>query len=159
VRDRDDIDVGRDHDIHDAVREPHAGSPALFANGVEELMRYVTVSHNARQRVAIADTLVGGQLIRAGEGVLIQIDSANRDETVFPDPDRLDIHRQPHRHFALGHGLHRCLGHALARVELQVVFDTLLRRVPTLRLAVPIEQVPFKSDKNLVGAHRLPVAW
>jgi cytochrome P450 len=136
-----------------------AGGPELLANGVEELLRYATVSHNARQRVAIADTVIGGQLIRAGEGVLIQIDSANRDETVFCDPDRLDIHRPPHRHFALGHGLHRCLGHALARVELQVVFESLLRRVPSLRLAVPIEQIPFKSDENLVGAHRLPVAW
>ncbi|WNG18712.1 cytochrome P450 [Cystobacter fuscus] len=126
---------------------------------VQELLRYVTVSQNARQRAVTEDLTIGGQLIRAGEGVLIQIDSANRDETIFSDPDRLDVNRAPHRNLALGHGVHLCMGRALALIELEVVFGTLFRRVPTLRLAVPLEDIPFKQDENLLGAHELPVTW
>jgi cytochrome P450 len=132
---------------------------AAVAAAIEELMRFVTVSHNARQRVAVEDTVVGGQPIRAGEGVLIQIDSANRDETAFADPDRLDLARPPRRHFALGHGVHICLGRALAQIELQIVFASLARRMPSLRLAAPLAEIPFKDDENLLGAHALPVTW
>jgi len=133
-----------------------AKDPSL---AVQELMRYVTVSQNARQRAATEDLTIGGQLIRAGEGVLVQIDSANRDETVFSDPDRLEIDRAPHRNLALGHGIHLCMGRALALIELEVVFGTLFRRIPTLRLAVPVEEIPFKQDENLLGAHEVPVTW
>jgi cytochrome P450 len=136
-----------------------ADRPDERAAAIDELLRYLTVSHNARQRVAVEDVVIGGQLIRAGEGVLIQIDSANRDEAAFADPDRLDLGRPPRRHVALGHGVHICLGRALARLELEIAFTTLIRRIPTLRIAVPFDQISFKTDENLVGVHELPVTW
>ncbi len=86
-------------------------------------------------------------------------DSGNRDETAFPDPDVLDIHRQARHHVAFGYGVHQCLGQPLARVELQVVYGTLYRRVPTLRRAVPLEEIRFKHDMLVYGVHELPVSW
>ncbi|RKH55640.1 cytochrome P450 [Corallococcus llansteffanensis] len=133
--------------------------PGEIAAAVQELLRYVTVSHIGRQRAATQDITIGGQLIRAGEGVLAQPDSANRDESVFTDPDRLDLRREPRHNFAFGHGIHLCTGRMLALIELEVVFLTLFRRIPTLRLAVPLDQVAFKQNENLLGAHELPVTW
>ncbi|RKH35904.1 cytochrome P450 [Corallococcus praedator] len=133
--------------------------PAAITAAVQELLRFINVSHLARQRVATVDVTIGGQLIRAGEGILAQPDSANRDETVFSDPDRLDLHREVHRHFAFGHGIHLCTGRALSLIEFEVVFKTLFQRIPTLRLAVPPEEVRFKKDENLLGVHELPVTW
>lgn len=136
-----------------------AEEPRQLSAAIQELLRYVTVSNSGRQRVATEDVIVGGQLIRAGEGVLVQMDSANRDETVFPEPDRLDLHRTPRRNLALGHGVHLCTGRALALVELEVVFRTLLQRIPTLRLAVPVEDLSFRKEENLLGVYELPVTW
>lgn len=141
------------------ARFREAESSTELAAAIQELLRFVTVAHAPRQRVAMEDVTIGGQLIRAGEGVLIQLDSANRDESVFPNPDRLDVQREPHRNLALGHGIHLCMGRALALLQLEVVFRTLFRRVPTLRLAVPVEQIPFKQNENLLGAHEVPVTW
>ncbi|RNG22204.1 cytochrome P450 [Streptomyces botrytidirepellens] len=133
---------------------------SVHTTAVQELLRYITVSHNARQRAATDDIEIGGTLIRRGEGVLIQIDSANRDETAFPDPDHLDLLRTPsRRHLALGLGVHHCTGHTLAGIELDIAYTTLFRRLPDLRLAVDITEVPFKFDENLVGAHALPMTW
>lgn len=114
-----------------------AEDPQQLSAAIQELLRYVTVSHSGRQRVATEDVIIGGQLIRAGEGVLVQTDSANRNETVFPDPDRLDIHRPPQRNLALGHGIHLCTGRAL----------------------VPVEQISFKRNDNLLAAYEMPVTW
>ncbi|MGW0994694.1 cytochrome P450 [Streptomyces sp. NPDC002523] len=129
------------------------------AAAVVELLRYTTVAHNAMPRIATEDVVIGTTLVRAGEGVLIQLDAADRDPSAFPDPDRLDIGRPPSRNLALGHGPHYCLGYALAHVEQQVAFGTLFRRIPELRLAVPMEELPFKDNENLVGLHILPVTW
>ncbi|MCY1075970.1 cytochrome P450 [Archangium lansingense] len=148
------LDPDQRGELHAVAEDPQQLSAAI-----QELLRYVTVSHSGRQRVATEDIIIGGQLIRAGEGVLVQTDSANRDETVFPNPDQLDLHRPPHRNLALGHGLHLCTGRALALIELEVVFPTLLRRVPTLRLAVPVEDIPFKQNDNLLAAYEMPVTW
>lgn len=83
----------------------------------------------------------------------------NRDPEVFPDPDRLDLTRDARRHVAFGFGVHQCLGQPLARMELQVVYGTLYRRIPTLRLAGDLQDVPFKHDAFIYGVHELPVAW
>jgi cytochrome P450 len=133
--------------------------PKLVANAVEELLRYLTIVHNGRRRVALDDIEVGGQVIRKGDGVVIATEAANRDEAAFPDPDKLDIHRAARHHVAFGYGIHQCLGQPLARVELQVVYSTLYRRIPTLALAVPIEELPFKHDMAIYGVHALPVTW
>jgi cytochrome P450 len=133
--------------------------PKLVANAVEELLRYLTIVHNGRRRIALEDIEIGGEVIRAGEGVVIATEVANRDEAAFPDPDRLDIHRTARHHVAFGYGVHQCLGQPLARVELQVVYSTLYRRIPSLALAVPVDELPFKHDMAIYGVHALPVTW
>jgi cytochrome P450 len=134
--------------------------PKVIANAVEEMLRYLTIVHSGRRRVALADVEVDGQLIRAGEGVILANDSGNRDPAAFPgDPDRLDVLRDARHHVAFGYGIHQCLGQPLARVELQVVYGTLYRRLPKLALAVPFEEVAFKHDMVVYGVHALPVTW
>lgn len=126
---------------------------------VEELLRYFTIAELVMSRVAVEDVRIGGADIRAGDGVLVSTLSADRDPAVFEDPHRLDVERGERHHLAFGFGPHQCLGQNLARMELQVVFDTLFRRVPELRLAVPVEELPVKSDSVVFGVHELPVTW
>ncbi|WP_329048360.1 cytochrome P450 [Amycolatopsis sp. NBC_01488] len=133
--------------------------PALVASAVEELLRYLNITHNGRRRVALEDIEIGGETIRAGEGVIMANDVANRDPSVFPDGDRLDLTRDAHRHVAFGFGVHQCLGQPLARLELQVVYRTLYRRIPTLALATDVERIPFKHDGSVYGVYELPVTW
>jgi hypothetical protein len=140
-----------------AVRE--SDDPKLIANTVEELLRYLNITHSGRRRIALADLEVGGRLIREGEGVIAANDIANRDATAFPDPDVLDVHRKARHHVAFGYGVHQCLGQPLARVELQVVYSTLYRRIPTLALAQPLDELKFKHDMVVYGVHSLPVTW
>ncbi|MFJ4918397.1 cytochrome P450 [Streptomyces sp. NPDC088725] len=134
--------------------------PARIASAVEELLRYLTIVHTGRRRVATEDVEVAGTLVRAGEGVILVNDSGNRDPEVFPDGDRLDIDRPGvRRHMAFGHGTHQCLGQNLARTELQLAYPALLRRFPNLRTAVPDEELRFKDDMLVYGVHGLPVTW
>ncbi|WP_328385510.1 cytochrome P450 [Streptomyces sp. NBC_00400] len=133
--------------------------PSLIKGAVEELLRYLTIVHNGLPRVATEDITVGGRTIRAGEGVLCTLNSANRDDDVFPGGDALDVGRDARRHIAFGFGVHQCLGQPLARVELQIAVETLLRRLPDLRLAIPFEDVRFRHDMGIYGVHALPVAW
>lgn len=132
----------------------------LIPGAVDELLRYLTVTHRGRHRVATADIEIGGKLIRAGEGVITAQDAANRDETVFEDPNQLDIRRpDAHHHLAFGYGPHMCLGAPLAKIELQVAYKALFERLPTLRLAVPFDEIEFKHDSAVYGVHRMPVEW
>ncbi|MFG1702681.1 cytochrome P450 [Nonomuraea sp. M3C6] len=133
--------------------------PKLVAATVEELLRYLNIVHNGRLRVATEDIDVAGQTVRAGEGLIMVNEMGNRDPEVFTDPDRVDIRRDARRHVAFGFGVHQCLGQPLARMELQVVYGTLYRRIPTLKLATDLDQVPFKFDGMVYGVHELPVAW
>ena len=146
---------------HPAEAERLRGEPdpALVASAVEELMRYLTITHDGRKRVATEDIEIGGVTIAAGEGVIIATDLANRDEQVFEDPDTLDLSRNPRNHVGFGFGIHQCLGQNLARVELQVVYPTLLARVPGLRLAGEAADLPYKHDAAIYGVHSLPVTW
>ena len=98
-------------------------------------------------------------MIKAGEGVILPNDIANRDPSMFSDPDTLDVHRDARRHVAFGFGVHQCLGQPLARMELQVVYSTLYRRIPTLRRAVELHEIPFKHDGAVYGVYSLPVTW
>jgi cytochrome P450 len=134
-------------------------NPQFNAGAVEELLRYLTVSHAGRRRVALADIESGGQTIHAGEGVVLPAEIANWDPAAFPDPDRLDIRRNARHHVAFGFGVHQCVGQPLARLELQVVYGTLYRRIPTLRLATDLGQIPFKHDGTVYGVYELPVTW
>jgi cytochrome P450 len=141
------------------ARVRDAGDPALIANAVEELLRYLSITENLVYRVAAEDFTISDQLVRAGEGVIISLPTANRDATVFESPDKFDIDRNTAGHIAFGYGVHQCLGQNLARVELQVAVPTLLRRLPGLRLAVPFEEVSFRADTGTYGVHRLPIEW
>ncbi|MFC0434897.1 cytochrome P450 [Kutzneria buriramensis] len=133
--------------------------PAKIPNAVEELLRYLTVVHNGLPRAAKEDVEIGGQLIKAGEGLLVALPSANRDDAAFPDADRLDVDRPSPRHLTFGFGIHHCLGHYLARVEVQVAIETLFRRLPGLRLAIPFEQLEFRHQMAVYGVFELPVRW
>ncbi|MFI9838790.1 cytochrome P450 [Nonomuraea sp. NPDC051941] len=133
--------------------------PKLIASAVEELLRYLTITHGGLRRVALEDIEIAGQVIRAGEGIITVNETANRDPSVFPDPDRLDLQRNPRLHVTFGYGVHQCLGQPLARMELQVAYPALLRRIPTLTLTAELEQIPFKHDGFVYGAYELPVTW
>lgn len=93
-------------------------------------------------------------------GVLLLLgEMADRDPSVFPDPDRLDLTREARHHQAFGVGTHHCLGQPPARMELQVVHPTLFRRIPTLRIAADLDELPFKHDAVIYGLHAFPVTW
>lgn len=132
--------------------------PALADSAVEELLRYLTIAHTG-VRAALEDVELDGQVIRAGETVTIAANAANRDPERFPEPDTLDLRRHAAGHLAFGHGIHQCLGQQLARVEMRVAIPALFARFPTLRLAVPADEVPLRHDMNIYGVHRLPVSW
>jgi cytochrome P450 len=135
------------------------GDPALMRNAVEELLRYFSILDVATARAALADIELGDVTIRAGDGLLSVGAAANWDETVFADPDVIDIHRDARGHVAFGFGPHQCLGQHLARLELEIVFNTLFARLPGLRLAAPVEDLPFKDDASVYGLYALPVTW
>jgi len=133
--------------------------PKFIANAVEELMRYLSIIQNGQRRIAVEDIEIAGETIRAGEGIILDLAPANWDARVYPEPDKLNLSRDASGQLGFGYGRHQCVGQQLARAELQIVFHTLLRRIPTLRLAVPIEEVPFKHDRLAYGVYELPVAW
>ncbi|MFB7668016.1 cytochrome P450 [Kitasatospora sp. NPDC056138] len=133
--------------------------PSLIKGAVEELLRYLSIVHLGIPRVALEDVDLDGTLIRAGDGVLCMASTANWDEQVFTGGDRLDVTRDARRHLAFGFGIHQCLGQPLARAELQIALQTLLERLPGLRLAVPFEDLRYRSDMVVYGVHELPVTW
>ncbi|GAA2253795.1 MULTISPECIES: cytochrome P450 [Kitasatospora] len=133
--------------------------PGSTPDVVEELLRYFTITDIITARVAKDDVEIGGQIIRVGEGVFALGGSANRDPAVFENPDELDVDRGARQHLAFGHGPHQCLGQSLARMELEIVYETLLRRVPGLRLAESVDDLPLKNDAAIFGLHGLPVIW
>jgi cytochrome P450 len=136
-----------------------AEDPKVIAAAVEELMRYLSIIQTGQRRIAIEDIEVGGETIRAGEGIILDVAPANWDSRQFHHPDKLDLLREEGPHVGFGYGRHQCVGQQLARMELQIVLPTLFRRIPTLRLAVPVEQLPFKHDALAYGIYELPVTW
>lgn len=134
--------------------------PGVIANAVEELLRYLSIIQTGQRRVATEDIEIGGETIHAGEGIIIDLAPANWDPKKFPHPEDLDLQRaDAGDNLAFGYGRHQCVGQQLARAELQIVFSTLLRRIPTLRLATTIDKIPFKNDKLAYGVYELPVTW
>ncbi|AHH99927.1 cytochrome P450 [Kutzneria viridogrisea] len=133
--------------------------PELTDNAIEELLRYLTVSHLGASRAALEDVELGGKLIEAGQTIVVSLPSANRDPEKFPEPDSLDLGRSTQGHVAFGHGVHQCLGQHLARLTLRVGYRALFDRFPTLRLAVPAEEIPTREDMLHYGVHQLPVTW
>ncbi len=132
--------------------------PTLMPTAIDELIRFLGTVVGLL-RVATVDTEIAGQPIAAGEFVVASVHSANRDRTRYADADRLDVTRKPNPHLGFGFGPHQCVGQQLARLELRIVLDTLLRRVSGLRLAVPIEQIEFREGTAVTGPVSLPVCW
>ncbi len=131
----------------------------LTDGAVEELLRYLSVAKQFL-RVALEDVELGGRTIKAGATVILSYNTANRDPERFADPHALDLRRQDGGHLAFGHGIHQCLGQQLARVEMRVAFPALFNRFPTLRLAVPAEEVPLRPETaDIYGVKSLPVTW
>ncbi|MEV6909161.1 cytochrome P450 [Amycolatopsis sp. NPDC051071] len=141
----------------DALR--HRDDPTAAADAVEELLRYLSITHTEARRVAREDLEIGGQLIRAGDGIIAVKSTANRDHEAFPDPGTLDLRRKARHHVAFGYGKHLCLGAPLARVELQVVYSTLYRRIPTLTAATPLDELAYNENAVFYTVRELPVTW
>lgn len=135
------------------------GDEKAADRAVDELIRYLTVPYAPTPRTAMEDVTVGNQVIRAGETVLCSLPMANRDPGLLPDADRLDVSREPVPHVAFGHGVHHCLGSALARLELRIVYTSLWRRFPGLRRADPGQRTSFRTSTPAYGLTTLTVAW
>ena len=133
--------------------------PSMIDGAVEELLRYLTIVQFGVMRTVTEDVEVGGRCIRAGKPIVASLAAANRDSDQFPEPDVLDLSRAYSPHLAFGHGVHQCLGQQLARVEMKVGFAALLERFPSLRLAVPLQDVRMRDDMFIYGVHALPVTW
>lgn len=133
--------------------------PALVKPAVEELVRFATIGDTAVPRVALEDLEIGGQVIRKGDGILCLGLAANRDPETFPEPEKLDITRGSRKHLGFGHGVHHCIGADLARLELEIVWSKLFRRIPDLRLAKPFLEIPRKEGAVIYGLWELPVTW
>ncbi len=133
--------------------------PSLIKTGVEELLRYDGPLLTATERYAREDADIGGVTIPRGERVLAGLASADRDGSQFEDPDELNLAREPNRHVAFGLGLHYCLGAPLARLEGQIAINTLLRRLPDLRLAAPPDSLRRRPGLVLNGLDALPVTF
>src|ERR1044072_3083461 len=133
--------------------------PSRTPDAVEELLRHLTIVEWISSRVAVTDTELGGVPVKAGEGVVTMNLAANHDPAGFPEPDDLDFGRGARHHPAFGYGAHSCIGQNLARIELQIVFDALLARIPTLRVAVPLEELPIRDDAGSYGLGALPGGW
>jgi cytochrome P450 PksS len=144
---------------HPDQLEKLRSEPALIRPAVEELLRYASPVETATERFPREDIPIAGVTIPRGEVTFAVLATANRDERQFPDPDRLDITREPNKHLSFGLGAHYCLGASLARLEGQIAINTLLRRAPRLRLAVPPEALSWRPGLVLRGLKALPVAF
>jgi cytochrome P450 family 142 subfamily A polypeptide 1 len=148
--------------MYELLRDPAqlqtlARDPSRIPAAVEEMLRWVSPIQNMA-RTAARDVEWHGQRIEAGQKVLLLYPAANRDPAVFREPHRFDAARAPNDHVAFGIGAHFCLGANLARLELRVFFEELLRRMPTLSLA-DAEPPPRRPSNFICGIEQLPVEW
>jgi cytochrome P450 PksS len=144
---------------HPDQMEKLRNDPELVKPALEELLRYASPVETATERYASADVTMAGVTIPRGEMVFAVIASANRDERQFADPDTLDVAREPNKHLSFGLGTHFCLGAPLARLEGQIAINTLLRRLPDLRLAVAPKALRWRRGLVLRGLEALPVEF
>jgi cytochrome P450 family 142 subfamily A polypeptide 1 len=135
-----------------------AADPALMPAAVEEMLRWVSPIKNMA-RTATRDVELEGATISAGQEIILLYPSANRDAAVFEKPDDFDIRRSPNPHMAFGFGAHFCLGNQLARLELKVMVDRLLARLPDLHLTVERDALPRREANFISGIEEMPVAF
>ncbi|MDO5701696.1 MAG: cytochrome P450 [Bowdeniella nasicola] len=135
------------------------GSEREILGIVEELLRILTIMQRGLVRIAIEDVEVNGHLIKAGEGVHIALNAANRDPEVFENPDEVNLEKGTRRHVAFGYGIHQCLGQELARMEMSIAYPRLFQRIPSLTCPLDLGEVSFKNDVTVYGVKDLPVTW
>lgn len=133
--------------------------PTLIKSAVEEILRYTDVTHSGRLRTAREDVEIGGVTIRAGDAVIMHQPTADREDTIFDRPNEFDITRNPTQHLAFGIGIHNCIGQPLARMELQIGIDALVKRLPGLRPLLPFDQLKFHGRLAIYGLESLPVRF
>lgn len=134
--------------------------PGLVPTAVEELLRHAANSAGVTfARVCTEDVEVGGVLMARGDAVMVSLPAANRDPALFADPEHIHLDRSPNPHMTFSAGVHHCLGAPLARMELQVGISALIRTFPGLRLAVPVDEVPWRIQPLVRAPSALPVVW
>ncbi|ACZ87736.1 cytochrome P450 [Streptosporangium roseum] len=133
--------------------------PSLIRTAVEESLRLDANSGFGLPRYLKEETEVSGEHLPKGTTVICSMAAANRDVSAFEDAERFDLTRSPNPHLAFGAGAHSCLGQALARTELQVVLEVLLRKLPSLELAVPVEELERVEGLAVGGLRTVPVRW
>ena len=138
-------------------KERLLGDFSLLGSAVEELLRFTAPVETATERYAVQDIDMHGTRIRRGDVILPVIASANRDAQKFAEPDRLDVARKPNPHLAFGDGVHYCLGSHLAKMEAEIAFGCLLRRLPKLSLACPAHELRWRAAPVVRGLKSLPV--
>ena len=144
--------------LHPEQHRLLADDPSKITVAVEEMLRWVTPIKNMCRTVT-RDTEFMGQAMTAGQKCMLLFESANRDETKFEDPFRFDVERDPNEHVAFGFGTHFCLGQALARLELKIMFEQLLVRLPDLELAADASELPRRRANFISGLESMPVRF
>ncbi|MEV0636191.1 cytochrome P450 [Streptomyces sp. NPDC050619] len=131
---------------------------SLFPNAVNELLRLLSIVEGLA-RVATKEIGIGGVVIRPDDAVFFATSLINRDPSLYPAPDELDLARSARQHVSFGFGTHLCLGHNLARVEMEIALRALFTRLPNLHLATPIDQISISPGDTIQGPLSLPIAW
>lgn len=142
-----------------AQRAALLSDPGLISSAVEEVVRVTAPGDSGLTRYANAEIEIGGVTICNGEAVLLSTAMANRDASVFSDPDSFLVARDPNPHLGFGHGRRFCIGASLARAELAAVFSQMFKRYPTLRLAVDPGELSVRNDLLPGGLSAVPLAW
>ncbi|MDD7939063.1 cytochrome P450 [Actinomycetospora lutea] len=142
---------------HADLLRARSDDPEAMRTAVEELLRFTSPVETATERWVDRDVVIADHTVPRGSLVLAVIASANRDPSIFPDPDRLDLTRWPNPHLAFGKGPHYCLGASLARLEAQIAIPALLRRAPTLRRPDPTAPAAWRGGPIVRGLESLPV--
>ncbi|MET7784496.1 cytochrome P450 [Streptomyces mirabilis] len=141
------------------LRRAVAAAPEKLPILVEEMLRTQAVAESVIARAVTKPLRIGDTVLEPGDGIVVPASSANHDPRAFPNPHEIDLGRDLSKgHLAFGAGIHSCLGQALARAELQIVFGSLFELIPTLRL-IPEQPVEYQRDPFIFGIKRLPVAW
>jgi cytochrome P450 len=144
----------RDRSVAEMVRD----EPESVHGFVEELLRYLTVVQIAFPRFALEPMTIGGVDLAEGDGILVSLSAADRDPRLTPDPEVFDPRREPTPHLAFGHGIHRCIGAELARMELRTAYPALLKRFPGIAMAADERTLPLRTTSIVYGVDALPVA-
>ena len=131
--------------------------PSLIDSAVEELLRFTSPTQHIAVRYPLEDVVIGSTTVPKYSSVLLGIAAANRDETIFPNPEQIDLSRTPNKHIAFGFGIHYCVGAPLARLEAKIAFTILLKRFPNLTLATTADQLAWHGAPALRGLNALPM--